>query len=660
MRKRWIKLLALIMAVSFVMTLFTGCGGSDKKEETSTEATTEATTKGIDSTGEVSKDLPYYEMYDKVEDSSDLPDWTGKQLKLKAWYAHGTGDAIRNTSENDVVTPEIKRVTGIEIDPDASFDNGGQTIDVKLGMLAAAQDWPDIAFVSHSGMTNFSEAIAAGEIYDLTEAINQFAPNLLKRIPFDKFPEVKTFVTNYNQDGNIYAFPMQLGFPERSLKILNPSFVNPNSQDGLDGSPSILIRDDILKMLYPNAKSADEIEALYMEKGTFTKEDIYDVPLKSTDDMIKLLYDIRDLIKSKNLQENGKPLKVTYAFTGQDNWRVFAQLLPPLYRIPSGNNYFTYYDKTTKNVEFMFQQDFFKEIAKQFNKFVRDGVMDETSLLDNNAAFLEKLNNGQYVVTICEWPDETVLKAAGKTFRYRPLWIDAPLQTDRFIAPLSPVTAGYGIMIFKDRVKEEDLPQIIRYLDYMVSEVGEKMYSWGPRSAGLFEEKNGKRVFKDKELEEAMVYAKDNGKALSYNLANNRIASMGGYGNAWPYYPTYMWGGSDLHPVYDYEKERNAADGKNFFNPGNLPGNSYNELGNDLLKDHYIWSFFGIESVDKFWKGRDAFEKALTKTLAAQNDDEFEKLWKEFSDLAVKVGATPEMLKDINDVFKKANEGYLD
>jgi len=656
MQKRWIKLLTFFVVVSLFMTLFAGCGGGGKKEETTMQTTTQET----GSTEGTSENLPYYEMYDKVEDSSDLPDWTGKQLKLKVWYAHGTGDAVRNIPEHDVVTPEIKRVTGVEIDPDASFDNGGQTIDVKLGMLAAAKDWPDLVFVSHSGMTNFSETIEAGEIYDLTDAINKYAPNLLKKIPFDKFPEVKNFVTNYNQDGNIYAFPMQLGSPERSLKILYPDFVNPNSQDGLDGSPSILIRDDILKMLYPNAKSADEIEALYMEKGTFTKEDIYDVPLKSTEDMIQLLYDIRDLIKSKNLQENGKPLKVTYAFTGQDNWRVFAQLLPQLYRIPSGNNYFTYYDKKTKRVELMFQQDFFKEMARQFNKLVRDGVMDETSLLDNNAAFLEKLNNGQYVVTISEWPDETVLKTAGKTFRYRPLWIDSSLQTDRFIAPISPISVGYGVMIFKESVKEEDLPQIIRFLDYMVSDVGEKMYYWGPRSAGLFEEKDGKRYFKDKELEEAMVYHKDNGKALYYNLTNNWIASSSGYGNAWPYYPTYMWGGSNLAPVFAYEKVRNAADGKNFFNPGNLPGNSYNELGTNLLKDHYIWSFFGIESVDNFWKGRDAFEKALTKTLAAKSDEEFEKLWKEFSDLAVKIGATEKMLKDINDAFIQANTGYLD
>jgi putative aldouronate transport system substrate-binding protein len=186
------------------------------------------------------------------------------------------------------------------------------------------------------------------------------------------------------------------------------------------------------------------------------------------------------------------------------------------------------------------------------------------------------------------------------------------------------------------------------------------MYTWGPRSAGLFEEKDGKKVFKDKDLEDAMVFAKDNGKSLSYNLTNQRINALGAYGNAWPYYPTYMWGGSSLSPVYAYDKPKNSADGRNFFNPGCLPNNAYIYLATDVMKDHHIWNYFGIPSVDKFWKGRDAFEKALTATMAAKDDAQFEQLWKKFSDLAVKIGATPEMLADINNDFIKSNAGYMD
>lgn len=653
MKSKFTKTCALITAVSLSVTLLAGCGkGGDSANSTATASASAASTSTVQA---------YYDMYDKATDSSELPDWTGKQLKLKVWYSHGTGDAQRNTSDKDVVTPEIKRVTGVELDKDASFDNGGQTIDVKLGMLNAGSDWPDIAFVNEAGMGSMKDLFAAGIAYDLTDALKQYAPNLSKKIPFDKFPEVLNFVTNKQQDGKIYAFPTGLGASERSLKILNPDFVNPNAQDGLDGAPTLLIRDDILKMLYPNAKTEDEIEKLYMEKGSFTKEDLYDVPLKSQDDVVKLLYDIQNLIKTKNLKENGKPLEVTFGFGGQDNWFAFAGLLPALNRIPTQNNYFTYYDKEAGSIQFMFQQGYFKDTAKLFNKLVRDGIMDKNSLLENNASHLEKLNNGQYAVAYTQWPDETVLKAAGKTFRYRALWIDSEINTKKYLAPLSPINCSIGVVVFKDKVAQEDLPQVVRYLDYLMSDVGEKMYTWGPKSAGLFDEVNGKRVFKDKDLEEAMVFGKDNGKALSYNLTNQRIGSLGTYGNAWPYYATYMWGGSNLSPVYAYEKVRNAADGKNFFNPGNLPNNAYNDLGQNVAKDHQIWSYFGaIPSVDKFWKGRDAFEKALVKTLAAKDDAQFEQLYKSFSDIAAANGATPETLKEIDDFFKNANKDYLD
>ncbi|HEY5585775.1 MAG TPA: hypothetical protein VIK78_14965 [Ruminiclostridium sp.] len=652
MKKKLTKIGSLIIAVSLSLSILSGCGPQEvESTESTASTTTTATTEA----------LAYYDMYDKVQDSSDLPDWAGKQLKLKVWYSHGTGDAKRSSSDKDVVTPEIKRVTGVEFDKDTSFDNAGQTIDVKLGMLNAASDWPDIAFVNQAGMGSFRDLFAAGIAYDLTDAIVKYAPNLAKKMPFEKFPEIKNFITNNNQDGKTYAFPTELGSSERSIKILDPSFVNPNSQDGLDGAPTLLIRDDILKMLYPNAKSAAEIEALYMEKGKFTKEDLYDVPLKSQDDVIKLLYDIQNLIKTKNLKENGKPLQVTFGFGGQDNWFTFANLLPAINRIPTGSNYFTYFDKTSKSIEFMFQQGYFKDTAKVFNKLVRDGVMDKNSLLENNASHLEKLNNGQYAVAYTQWPDETILKKAGKEFRYRALWIDSPVQSDKFLAPLSPVSVGTGVVLFKDKVQEGDVQQIVNYLDYMMSDIGEKMYTWGPKSAGLFDEVGGKRVFKDKDLEQAMVYGNDNGKSLSYNLVNQRISSLGGFGNAWPYYPSYMWGGSSLSPVYAYEKVKNAADGKNFFNPGNLPDNAYNDLGINVAKDHNIWSFFGsVPSTDKFWKGRDAFEKALIKTLAAKDDAQFDQLWKSFSDIAVTNGATPETLKEINDFFAKSNAGYLD
>lgn len=649
------KLLKLALAATLIAGVLAGC----TKTNGGSEASNSPSATPSNSESNAPESLAYYDMFDQVTDSSDFPDWTGKQLKLKVWYTHGSGDAKRLTSEMDVVNPEIKRVTGVELDADASFDNGGQDLNVKMGMLNAANDWPDIAITTST--EQLKDLIAAGKVYDLTDQIEQYAPNLKKRVDFNLFPQVKQTITVNNLDGKIYSFPFQLGFPDDSLKIIDPNFVSPNPQAGLDGT-EIWVRDDILKMLYPSAKTQDEIDALYVEKGKFSREDIYDVPIKSREDFIKLLYDIQDLIKTKGLKENGKPIEVTYAFGGQDNWNALNMLLAHLNRQPHNNNYFTYYDKTTKQLEFMFQQDFFKEGVRQLAKLVNDGVMDKNSLLENNASHLEKLNSGQYAVAYrYDTPDAAMLKAAGKEFRYRKIWIDAPTNLDQFIAPASPIGNGLNVLIFKDKVKEEDLPQIIRYLDYLTSEVGEKMYTWGPRSAGLFEETDGKRVFKDKALEDAMVYNQDNGASVKYNLNNPRLGSTPTYGGTWPYYPTYMFGGSTVAPVYAYEKKRDAAEALKYFDPGNLPGGTFGEHATKLGFGQNLWGFVSfIPEVDAFWKGRDAFEKALTKTLAAKNDEQFEELWNTFSNIAVKNGATPETLQKINEVFKEKNKGYIE
>ncbi len=654
MNKQLTKICSLILAMVMIVTVFAGCT-KDKTTPSNTPAAEE--TPAPEAT--TAPNLAYYDMYDTVQDSSDLPDWTGKQLKLKVWYTHGTGDAKRLTPEMDVVSPEAKRVTGVELDKDTSFDNGGNENTVKLGMLNAANDWPDIAFMS--GIGAFKDMLAAGKVYDLTEAIQKYAPNLAKRMPFDLFPKIKDEITNYNQTGETFTFPLLLGEPDKSLKKLDPSFVSPNAQNGPNGFNWIWVRDDLLKKLYPSAKTQNEIDDLYVKNGKFSKEDIYDVPVKTKEDFYKLLYDMQALIKAEGIQENGKPVQVSYAFGGGDNWSALTQLFTNLNRIPANNNYFTYYDKEAKSVQFMFQQDFFKQGVLELNKLVRDKVMDPNSLLENNASHLENLNNGQYAVAyLYDTPDESVLKAAGKSFRYRKLWLDSPVNTDKFIAPAGPIGNNYNIAIFKDSVAEEDVPQIIRYLDYMISEVGEKMYTWGPRSAGLFEEKDGKRTFKDKDLEDAMVYNKDNGSSVKYNLNNTRLGSTSGYGNAWPYYPTYMWGNSTVAPLYTYEKVRSPGDALAFFDPGNLPGNTQAEMSTTLKADTAVWVFFGpVAAANEFWKGRDALEKTLTKTMAAKDDAQFEELWKTFQDQATASGATPETLKAINDYFAKENAGML-
>ena len=55
------------------------------------------------------------------------------------------------------------------------------------------------------------------------------------------------------------------------------------------------VRDDVLKMLYPEAKTWDELLNLMKEKGEPIGDEIYDVPIESADDLIQLFKDIKNL-----------------------------------------------------------------------------------------------------------------------------------------------------------------------------------------------------------------------------------------------------------------------------------------------------------------------------------------------------------------------------
>jgi hypothetical protein len=125
-------------------------------------------------TTEAPKD--YWDLLDSVQDSSDLPTWTGKQQKLTVWMAHGTGTSERAKATNDVVAAEIKRVTGIEIDIENSFDNGGNNLETKLSMLAAANDWPSMVYIDDS--TSLKQLAQNDKLYDLSSMMPQYAPHI--------------------------------------------------------------------------------------------------------------------------------------------------------------------------------------------------------------------------------------------------------------------------------------------------------------------------------------------------------------------------------------------------------------------------------------------------------------------------------------------------
>lgn len=648
------KGLALGLAVILATASLTGCGDSPSNQNTATP--TASSSPGASATPDAK---PYNELAMEVNDTSDLPDWTGKKLTLRYWAGHGTGGFKKFTPmANDVVTPEIERVTGVHIDEDNSFDNGsGQTFAQKLALVVAANDFPEIA----NNVGDLKTLVERDLVYDLTDLIPQYAPNIMKKLP-QSLKGVWVTDNRVNYNGRIYA--ISSGLSEGSLVEVDPTldtekysrFFAPR-----EGYYSFAIRDDIVKKLFPEAKTQAEIETLFEQNGTFTKDEILDIPLNSKEDFFKMLYDIKAL----GIKEGNQEVFPFYLNQGGDNWHLLTGIAPALYGIPvTGNtsqpyNYFAYYDKLSKSFNYTYKTPEFKAMIKDFAKLTQDGIASPEAFIDTPQIITEKINNGLFAVV---YPyGSTVLNAnaqlekSGKDYRYRRVYVNIQPDTAKYPVIQSPAGQTNGIVIFKSQVKEEDLPQILRYIDYMVSDAGEKLLAWGPASAGLFEEKDGQRSFKDKELEDYMVYNVASDKALSYNLANG-LAATGTLPNG-GFYPSYVRNFySKFAPAVTYDLARTAADANTYFKIGFVETVSYKtSLGPTIYGENAT-----VPEADTAWKARPSFEDALERVLASQSDAQFEQTFNEFLANAEKIGYNEELIGKIWDAFKVKNADYMD
>lgn len=650
------RLLASVLVMLMITSVLSACGGTSTTGAAST--TPSVSTKPAESTAAASESASVTASseakpvsVDEAKDSSELPTWSGKQLLLKVWQAHGTGAAKRVVSSDDVVTPEIKRVTGVELDKENSFDNAGQDSNARLSILAASNDWPALVVNGNS----LDQLVKGDKFYDLTDLIPKYCPHIWANYSKSAPTSVKD---GYNFTGKQYRVPATIGAgPDNLVKIVPDLDLNrynfiASPTDTQGGLSNIMVRDDILKLLYPTAKTQKEIEDLYVKNGKFTREEVYDVPLKTKEDVIKFFYDVAKVIKDNKITENGKPVYATFANNGQDNWPEMAWLNNQWNGL-IGMTYFTYFDGQTKKIELGFKTDLGKSDMLVWNKFVRDGVASRESLIDNNEQFTNKMNNGEYAIGFA-WvtPDKTKLKAANKPYDYRKVYFDIPAQKDKFLQSVGELGFLNSVGIVKDAVKEEDLPQVLQYLDFLASDVGNKLTAWGPKTAGLWEETNGVRKFTNKEVEDCIVYDVANGANVKYNLQS----TIAGEDLAWPGIPVGVQYGGIFAPKYLYDRATSA----------NAPGNADRFFATGLfapmptLKGVIpitadIWNFTEtVPEMKAFWNVRGTgFEPLMTKCFAAKNDAEFEVAYKKMVDFATQNQLSDESMVKLNAFYQE-------
>ncbi len=656
MNKNPIRFLALLLVLALAFTLLAGCGQSP----TATQAPTGATTP----TEPPAQN--YWDLLDTVADTSDLPDWTGPKLKLVIWDAQGTGNKPRPDIQDPIVAAEIERVTGVSIDYENSYDNRGQDESI-LELIAASGDWPDVVVSAYSSLSKMVQNDIA---WDLTDYIPQYVPWLEKRYPKDS-----AFASVYDdpvqvtggQEGRIFALPNRINASGVYTQVFQDvdlerwSRLVPLKSWEASNNAKIYVRDDLLKAVRPGALTLAELEGIYEQEGAYTREQLFDVSIRSMDDYIQLLRDLKAYIDANDIQEDGKKVMAGMANEGGDTYAFLACLVPSLTGT-QGVGYGTYWMKGSTKVGFRLPE--MKEPVKKFWQLVQEDVWSKESLIDTFEITRSKVDSGLYATLHVPWmgPNNAALEEAGKSFRYRKLNLEIPFDTDNyFLFQSGPASTSANWTIVKENIDESELIQILRFFNYCLSDTGDRNLMWGPRSAGLWTEADGKRTFVSSELVSDLVNRQDTGLNMKYGLYS------GVFPNYWLPFPSAYQNGISLNnPTYVYDEVvRSRSDYEKAYTSAVLKGEGYwmDEIQTIVAMTPDFWNFEADVTVagTKFTATWNEWNGMINGCLAASSEADFEAKWNAAIQFIEESGGmSPEGLDEITAYFLDRNKDYLD
>lgn len=666
-RKTISRVIALTLASAMC---FSACGQTEEKPVTSNESTESKVQESSETEPEV---LPYWEMLDKVSDTSELPDWDGEILEINIWSAGGTAEAIGKISDTNVTFKEFERVTGVRINADECYDNGGSNVEAKLPMVIASNDLPTI-ILGYNIDSTMQELYENGYLADLTKYVEDGTLDQLdKALPFE---EAGAFGYNpyRSEDGDYYLLPTRIRNANTLSSIYDTTGYAPEQYDrefhlaygatpaavgNKTWSSAIMVRDDILKAVRPDALARAEIEDIYVQNGTFTEEQVYSVNINSLEEFVEFLEDVQEeLATGKYKDLNGNTMEVTYGpHTEVDNWPWMYTLFGLTNGMATSSNYFAIGDWTAKDPSQFLVKSFKHETVinymKALNGLVREDILAKDSMLDNAAVFKEKSLAGHYAVT---YQNTDVKNVESDGWAYAPIWLNIPEEKD--FGGVTQLVYNRYFGIFKDSLSEEELDQLMHAINYMNSAVGVNNFYWGPESAGLFDvDAEGKRYYTDAELKACVMDNVDNGANVKYGIFGAPTAQQ-------PFMAMFEGIlGDIMNPRYlNSDAMAGTADNAiTFFNPGIVPGRANADHVMYFNVNMNIYNSLGlsVEGISQFWNARPGFENQLKKVIVAESDAEFVKELEALDQYCIENGFDDKALSEFNDKWVEANEDKL-
>ncbi|OAB41070.1 ABC transporter substrate-binding protein [Paenibacillus antarcticus] len=438
-RKTKTKASALLLASTMLIGLLAGCSGTKNVE------TVAPVDKGTESTTPTTKTEDITPMTLSLFSADPSPNWTGMK---------------------DETGKIITEKTGITLDAEFAVGDPQQ----KVGLIAASGEYPDLI----SAKNDISKLVDAGAMLDLTDLIEEHAPNIKKVLG-----EYTKRARYSDDDKAIYAIPSYAGVDNQSLRATG----------GFE-----LQHRAVKEAGYPEIKTVQDYENV-----------------------------IKSYIDKHPTDENGnKNIGLTL---NADDWYMYITVTNPAFYTTGSSDDGEYaIDIDTQEVTYHYKRPAEKEYFRWLNHMNDIGLLDPESFVQKYDQYKAKIATGRVIGMIDQdWAygdAEKALKTANKLdqgYGHYPVTLSSEYKETSFWP--TGFMAGYGIGISVDC---KDPVRAIKFLDYLASDEGQVLLNWGVEGKD-YKIEDGKRVIPadvaSRKINDATNFTKETGIGLYNNLS---------------------------------------------------------------------------------------------------------------------------------------------
>ena len=411
-------------------------------------------------------------------------EWPTKTISLMG-FQYGTEPIVE-----DILTPIWRKKTGILLDVVQRPADISPEQFIQMNLVA--DTLPDILIRFGASSDTEELLVQNDKIYEVTlDMLNSMTRSreYLEKLqtPWSMLYENQKTL----RDGKLWYVPSgYYHWGESTAYEASPNF-DPGSVYGYAINYGLWLRDDVLKEIFPDAMTEAELQkAWYESGGTLTWEDIDDIPIRNLDD----LYAYGEEIAKRGIKhENGEPI-IPFQMTRDPNiyaiwWSGGAGILG------FGDWSWVGYNSVMRkgpNLYDMVEIPEFKQYVSFFNKGYNYGYIDPEAFIQKKDQLDAKILDGRYAVVdgfINMADARGFAREQGRDYGFRYIFAFMPNQLPetletkymdgRKYVSYDKARMGYTEVTITKNIEEEDMPQILNWIDWNMSEEAESLRVWG-------------------------------------------------------------------------------------------------------------------------------------------------------------------------------------